>query len=431
MQSFTADAARALGGPDWLVDRRVAAAERAAALPLPSTDEEVWRYSRIAELDLDALTPATGAEPGAPGAPAGVQGVLDLVPDRSATVVLHDGRPVLVELDAGLADRGVVVAPASATSGAEDLVGAVTGEHEDLFGALNDAFCPDPVVVHVPRGVVLPGPVVVVEWLDRPDVATFTRLVVRLDEGAQADVVEWQGGGEVHSLAVPVLELDVDQGARLRHVQVQTRGRPTWQLARQVARVARDGSLHGVQAALGGDYARTRVDCHLVGRGAHGQLSAVYFGEDAQTLDFRTFQEHEAPDTTSDLLFKGAVGGTSRSVYTGTIRIDKGAPRSAAYQTNRNIKLSDGAWAESVPNLEIENNDVRCSHASTVSPVDEEQRYYLESRGVPTAVAERLIVAGFFEEVLARVPQPAVAGAVRTEIAHRLAVEAGDREERV
>jgi Fe-S cluster assembly protein SufD len=146
----------------------------------------------------------------------------------------------------------------------------------------------------------------------------------------------------------------------------------------------------------------------------------VYFGEGDQMLDFRTFQDHRAPDTSSNLLFKGAVGGKSRSVYTGLIKVEKDARGTNAFQTNRNLKLSEHAWAESVPNLEIENNDVHCSHASTVGPVDEEQRFYLESRGVPTAVAERLIVAGFFEEVLADLPAAGVAGELRRLVQDRL-----------
>jgi Fe-S cluster assembly protein SufD len=139
----------------------------------------------------------------------------------------------------------------------------------------------------------------------------------------------------------------------------------------------------------------------------------VFFGEAAQTLDFRTFQNHVAPDCTSNLLFKGAVGGRSRSVYTGMIHVGKDARGTNAFQTNRNVKLSAGAWAESVPNLVIENNDVRCSHASAVGPVDEEQRFYLESRGVPTDEAERLIVTGFFDEVLTRLPVPSLAPVLR------------------
>ena len=189
---------------------------------------------------------------------------------------------------------------------------------------------------------------------------------------------------------------------------MQLRGPRVWQVASQLSRVDTDATLTSAQAGLGGDYARTRTDCRLVGRGATGNLQALYFGEGSQTLDFRTFQQHAAPDTTSNLLFKGAVGEQSRSVYTGLIKVEKDARGTNAFQTNRNLKLSDDAWAESVPNLEIETNDVHCSHASTVGPIDEDQRFYLESRGVPTEVAERLIVAGFFDEVLEALPAAAV-----------------------
>jgi len=175
--------------------------------------------------------------------------------------------------------------------------------------------------------------------------------------------------------------------------------------------------LRTTSVGFGGDYARLRTDCRMVGRGATGELDAVYFGEGDQTLDFRTFQEHVAPDCTSNLLFKGAGGGRSRSVYTGMIRVGKQARGTNAFQTNRNVKLSEGAWAESVPNLVIENNDVRCSHASAVGPVDAEQRFYLESRGVPTEDAERLIVSGFFDEVLTRLPVAGIAAPLRSTVA--------------
>jgi Fe-S cluster assembly protein SufD len=167
-----------------------------------------------------------------------------------------------------------------------------------------------------------------------------------------------------------------------------------------------------------------------VGRGANGRLAAAYFGERDQMLDYRTFQRHLAPDTTSDLLFKGAVAGHSRAVYTGLIHVGKEARGTNAFQTNRNLKLSEGAWAESVPNLEIENNDVRCSHASTVGPVDPDQRFYLESRGVPTATAERLIVGGFFAEVVDALAEPGMAALVAGELAGRLErAEAADGSE--
>jgi Fe-S cluster assembly protein SufD len=172
--------------------------------------------------------------------------------------------------------------------------------------------------------------------------------------------------------------------------------------------------------ALGGDYARVRSESRLTGPGADARQIAVYFGEAHQMHDFRTLQDHVAPKTSSDLLFKGAVQGHSRSVYTGLIHIGPEAKGSNAFQTNRNLKLSDGAWAESVPNLDIETNDVRCSHASAVGPVDEDQRFYLESRGVPPPVAERLIVLGFFDEVLAQLPVPGLAAEMRAEVAAKL-----------
>jgi len=163
-----------------------------------------------------------------------------------------------------------------------------------------------------------------------------------------------------------------------------------------------------------------RTDSRLEGRGATSYLLAVYFGAGSGMHDFRTMQDHAAPATTSDLLFKGAVAGTAKSVYSGLIRVRKEAPGTNAFQTNRNLVLSEGAGAESVPTLEIETDDVRCSHASAVGPIDEEQRYYLESRGVPPDVAERLIVLGFFSEVLERLPSQPLAARLRERLAVRL-----------
>ncbi len=240
-------------------------------------------------------------------------------------------------------------------------------------------------------------------------------------DDSQAEVIDYHASAEgVPMLTVPVTEMAVGRAARLGYLNAQNLGLATWQVGSQVSTVESDATLTSVCAAFGGDYARLRTDCKLVGRGATGRLRAVYFGEADQMLDFRTFQDHAAPDTTSNLLFKGAVGGHSRSVYTGLIRVRKNAHGTNAFQTNRNIKLSDGAWAESVPNLEIENNDVRCSHASTVGPIDEDQRFYLESRGVPTAVAERLVVTGFFDQVLSKLPVTGAADALRTLVAGKL-----------
>jgi Fe-S cluster assembly protein SufD len=173
-------------------------------------------------------------------------------------------------------------------------------------------------------------------------------------------------------------------------------------------------------AAFGGRYARLRTDSRLTGRGASAELVAVYYGDGEQVHDFRTFQHHDARDTRSDLLFKGSQDGSSGSVYSGLIHIHPDGAGSNAFQTNRNIKLSPDAWAWSVPNLEIENNDVHCSHASTVSPVDVDQQFYLQSRGVPPVAADRLIVAGFFDEAIDRLPVAAARSEVRRLVAEKL-----------
>jgi Fe-S cluster assembly protein SufD len=341
--------------------------------------------------------------------------------------VVRNGHLVHVELADDLAARGVRLGAVGEHPDGERLIGAVATEPSDVFAALNDIYAPQPVVLDVPAGVVVPHPVIVVDWVDAEGAAVFGRLLVRLGEDAEARVVDWHGSDDVVALAAPVIELDVRRAARLRYINVQDRGPRIWQVAGQLSRADTDATVTAAQVALGGDYARTRADCRLVGRGATGNLRAIYFGERDQMLDFRTFQDHVAPDTTSDLLFKGAVADHSRSVYTGLIRVRKTARGTNAFQTNRNIKLSDGAWAESVPNLEIENNDVHCSHASTVGPVDEDQRFYLESRGVPTEVAERLIVSGFFDEVLDQLVVPELVELVQRYIDERLDRRDGQR----
>jgi Fe-S cluster assembly protein SufD len=347
--------------------------------------------------------------------PAAAQAVVDAVPERAATVVVVNGRVESVEMSDALAARGVRVGAAGETDG--DVVGTVVGEALDAFVSLHDAFVVEPVVVDVPAGVSLPGPVVVVHLTAGDGAAAFPHLVVRAGADSDVSVLEVQTSGEERSLVVPVTEILAGRDARVGHVTVQQLGLATWQLGVQVSHVEASATLRTTSIGFGGDYARMRTDCRMVGRGATGELDAVFFGEGGQTLDFRTFQDHIAPDGTSNLLFKGAVGGHSRSVYTGMIRVGKDARGTNAFQTNRNVKLSDGAWAESVPNLVIENNDVRCSHASAVGPVDEEQRFYLESRGVPTDEAERLIVSGFFDEVLTRLPVDGIAPLLRGTVA--------------
>jgi len=411
--AFSSSAAGLLGGPEWLVARRQAAAVAFAAADRPDTAAEEWRYSRVGDLDLERYAPAT--EFGDAPMPR-----LDVEP--AALIRCVNGRVMFVEVDDELLERDVHIGPLAEDAHGETRLGSVAADAGDYFTLLNDAFMDWPLLIDIPRGVVVDRPIVVTHHAAGDGGAAFPRLVVRVGENAQADVMDLHTSeADDHLLMCPVVELDVEASGRLGYLKVQQQGTETWQFGSVLARADRDATISAATAAFGGRYSRTRADTRLVGRGAHGDLMAIYFGEGDQTLDFRTYQDHVAPDTTSNLLYKGVVAGSSRSIYTGLIRVRPDARGTNAFQTNRNLKLSDEAWAESVPNLEIENNDVKCSHASTVSPVDEEQRFYLESRGVPTEDAERLIVAGFLGEVLADIPVPSAGPALKQAIADKLA----------
>jgi Fe-S cluster assembly protein SufD len=421
MSQFTVDAARSLPGPPWLAERRATAAERIAAAEPPTTAAEDWRYSAIADLDLAAYPLANGAGTAAAPTGSGVAGgVIGFDGAAAAAVVdVVDGHVAAVNANGALSDAGVFVGPLPEAAGGQEMLGSVADGASDYFTMLNDAFTRAPLVVDVPDGTVVEGVIVVRHQTSDAGAASFPRLVVRIGRSAQATVLDVQHSAGP-ALVVPVVELDVGQAGRLGYLNLQQHDRQAWQIAAHTARVERDASLVAASVALGGGYARTRVDTRLVGRGASGDLLSAYFGDGDQILDFRTYQDHAAPDTTSKLLYKGAVGDSARSVYTGLIRVRPNARGTNAFQTNRNLKLSDDAWAESVPNLEIENNDVRCSHASAVGPVDPDQVFYLESRGVPTPVAERLIVAGFFDEVIDELPVRSVTDGVRRALSVKL-----------
>lgn len=347
--------------------RRRTAAEQLAALPLPTTEQEVWRYSRIDELDLDRYAPA-------PSTSTVEHGALGKVRVGRASD-LPDGEAIVAELP----------------------------EPTSAIGWLRTAVVVDPIVVDVPDGVVLDEPIVIRHEGAPDGAAVGTAVVVRAGADSQVRVVEVLAGGGA-GLVLPSTDVRVGDAARVGYVGIQDLAATGWAIGTLELTVGSQATAAAGLAGFGGDYARLRTDCHLVGRGGTGDLLAAYFGTGEQSLDYRTFQEHVAPDTTSNLLFKGAVGDRARSVYSGLIRVAKDARGTNAFQTNRNLKLSDDAWAESVPNLVIENNEVHCSHASAVGPIDEEQRFYLESRGIPTKAAERLIVGGFFDEVFDAFP---------------------------
>ena len=277
-------------------------------------------------------------------------------------------------------------------------------------------------MIDVPAGTRVDGPVLVVHWCDAAGAAVFPRLCVRAGEGAAVSVVEVFTGpaGRGRALVVPVTELVAEDGAALAYVSLQTLPDEDWSIARLAGRGASGAHLRTFTVGLGGAYERVRADVSVDGKDAHSEILSTYLGDGTQVHDIRTLQDHVAPRTTSELLCQGAVAGLSRSVYSGLIRVHRGAVRSDARQTNHNLVLSEGAHADSVPNLDILENDVRCSHASTVGPVDEDQRYYIESRGVPPEEAEGLIVRGFFDAIVDRSPVPEATALLEREVHGRL-----------
>ncbi len=387
-------------------------------MTLPAESEEVWRYSRIDDLRLDAYTPGGPGEVARSVAGAAHR-LLDALGPRAGLMVLRDGHPVHAECDPEVAAQGVELGCVSQAHDGREHLGAVAGSPDALVGLAN-AFFPDAALVRVPARVSVPAPLVVVHFVTTDGQAAFPRTVVAVGEGARAGVVEILMSPDVAALVVPVVELDVGDDAELGYVGVQELGPRVWQVAYQASRVGRYGHLRSFSMGLGGHYARLRTDSRLAGHGGSSDLMAAYFGGGDQMHDFRTMQDHDAPKTTSDLLFKGAVAGEARSVYSGLIRVRRGAVGTNAFQTNRNLVLSEGAHADSVPNLDIAENDVRCSHASAVGPIDEDQRYYLESRGIPPEVADRLIVLGFFDDIVARAPVSGLAGYLREAVAAKL-----------
>jgi Fe-S cluster assembly protein SufD len=423
-QTFTVDAARALGGPDWLIERRVAAAEKLASIEWPTAEQEIWRYSRIGELDLARYRPFAEEELGKPGderAPGGGPWAAE-AGKHAGMLVVHDGRVVHHELDPALEAKGVRVCGIATCDDADvtAIVGSASRSSEDAFTVLHDAFLAGGAFIQVPAGVVIEDPILVLHWCEGDGRASFPHTVVALGEGAEATVLDRFGSPETDHLVDAVTELIVAENAHLRYLSVQEHGSRTWHLGLQRALVGRDATLKTSAVVLGGDYARLRSESVLQGEGAESNQLAVYFADGTQMLDFRTLQDHDAPRTRSDLLFKGAVEDDARSVYSGLVHLRKSAQKSNASQTNRNLVLTEGASAESIPNLEIEANDVKCSHASTVGPIDDDQLYYLESRGIPPEDAERLIVLGFFDDVLERLPVSALSQGLRRSVVEKL-----------
>ncbi len=447
--AFSEDQVAAISGEEFSKKRRTASLSRFLELGLPSQAEEDWRYSRIEELDLANFRP-TVERPSLPasmqfGDGVGVREVINaleiLAPRAYVALVRLLSDNGIAALAVTLNGWGVLTTDSSVVAVDHTTFGGGLSQSFglDSVGELAQAFQPESVTVSLPDGVRMEGAVAVLHLLvDLPDrsglpgtqgaalAASFPSSRIEVGEGSQVDLVEMffpipgSSANDLASLVVAQSEISVGQAANATLTTVQELGPEAWFVCHQASDVAKDASFTSFTVSVGGHYSRFRTDSRLSGTGGETRLLASYIGSDSQMHDFRTLQEHAAPRTHSDLLFKGAVADEAKSVYSGLIRIEKGATKSAAFQTNKNLVLSEGAHADSVPNLDIEENDVKCSHASTVGPVDADQRYYLESRGIPTPVAESLIVEGFFSEMAERSPVGAVEPVIKDKVARLL-----------
>jgi Fe-S cluster assembly protein SufD len=401
------------------------------ASPTPSPETEEWRYTDLRELDLslDAFVP----EPAAPSLDEVDPELLEAageLGERSGLSIQHNSSMVTTHLDPAAAARGVLFTSLDEAVARHRhllqgrLHGAVPTSRT-RFTALHGAFRSGGTFVFVPRNVRVELPLQTLTYVDRDGMAVFPHTLLILEEGAELTFIDRYVSPDVDRvLSDAVVELYLGPGSRLRYVSLQDWGRGVTHLSVQRAILARDSELRSLAVSFGGSLSRTEVESILEGDGGSSEMLGVYFADEDQHFDHRSIQDHLGSQTASDLLYKGALKGRSRTIYSGTVIIRQGAHKCDAYQTNRNVLLSEQAKADSIPNLEILSNDpVRCGHAASIGPVDDDQLFYMQSRGIPFEEAERLIVFGFFQEVLDRVTLPEVRRSLETAIATELEEE--------
>ena len=419
--------------PPWLRARRDQAWSIYQATPMPSTRSEEWRYTDLArKLALDELVVADGDRgPGAGVAtvlPDALRRTMDKDRDGAGRIVEVDGKVVSVELDESLARQGVELASLrdAARQGDGDIQSLLATEavpaSDGKFPALNAALWSDGVFLRIPRGVSVERPIRLSRWVSRPGSATFTRILIVAETSSRLSFVEeiLSPDFDRTTLVNTAVEVFARGGAQVQYVSLQRLGHGGFYLANQRTLAERDSTLDTLNVALGGSVERVDLNARLLGPGANSDMLGLYFGDNEQHFDFNTSQDHVSPSAHSDLLYKGALDGSARGVFRGIIRVHEGAQGTDAYQTNRNLILSDDAIATSLPNLEIEADDVRCSHGATVGQLDAEALFYLMSRGLTRGKAERLVVLGFLGEVLARLPLGGVVEKVTNAIVAKL-----------
>jgi Fe-S cluster assembly protein SufD len=367
---------------------RPAVLERYRELPFPDTTQESWRFTDLRGFDPDAFTANGATTVARPGS------MLDL--DVSGIASVGEAG---IEIER--APDGITFEPLT-----EDhpRLGELVGTDEK-FAAHNAALWEHGLLVHVPKGVVLEKPLYVRIASSVADAALFFRLLVVAEPESRFTLVEEYVSSEpdLPAYTNAAVELFVEQAAKLEYVSIQNLSRETWHFASHHARVGRDAELDWVAGGFGSKKGKTRIQNDLAGRGATSRVTGAYFADGSQHLDYDTFQEHEAPDTTSDFAFKGALRDRATAVWRGMIRVEQAAQKTNAYQENRNLILSEKAHADSIPGLEILANDVRCTHGATISPVDRDELFYCMARGLSRGAAERLIVRGFFQDILDRI----------------------------
>jgi Fe-S cluster assembly protein SufD len=386
---------------------RAEALERYRELPVPDTTEEHWRFTDLREFDPDAFGQGRGQTP-------------------ASSVESKLRRDVAAE--AVVTETGIEITRApdairfEPLDEAHERLGSLVGWQEDKFAAHNAAAWKQGLLVHVPGGLELERPLFVRVVNAVEGGSLFWRLLVVAEEGSRFSLVE-----EYSSLSPGqsgyfngVAELFVEQAAKLEYVSLQNLSRETWHFASHHARVERDAELDWVTGGFGSKRGKVRIQNDLAGPGATSRVTGAYFADGEQHLDYDTFQEHIAPDTESDFAFKGALRDTATVVWRGMIRVERDAQKTNAYQECRNLMLSPTAHAVPIPGLEILANDVRCTHGATVGRVDREQLFYLMARGLPRAEAERLIVRGFFQDVLDRIELEPVREAVTSALERRI-----------
>jgi Fe-S cluster assembly protein SufD len=421
--------ARRDGDPAVSAIRR-SAYEQFTTLPVPSPETEEWRYTDLRQFDLGAFLPVSD-EP-----PAGnlddvkpeVLAAAGDVGERAGLAVQHNSTVVTAHLDPRLWELGVRFdsldrAPAGLLAGR--LHHAVPTDRTK-FTALHGAFRSGGTFVHVPANTRVELPIQTLTYVDRDGLAVFPHTVLVTEEGAELTFIDRYVSPELGSVfSNAVVEIYAGPNSKVTYVALQDWGPGVTHLAVQRAHVGRDAQVRSLGVAFGASLSRAEVESLLDEPGGSSEMLGLYFATGDQHFDHRSIQDHYGDRTASDLLYKGVLRGHSRTIYSGNVIIRQGAHKCDAYQTNRNVLLSEHAKADSIPNLEILSNDpVRCGHAASIGPIDDEALFYMQSRGIPYEAAQRLIVTGFFQEVLDKVTLPEVKAGLESAIRAEL-----DREE--